>query len=146
MASLHADLRRVLADRRSPEATSIYRTLLAFAERRIATLARGRCRGLLAEADREEVLGEVLFQLTEGALGRFRGETMAELLAFVRTMCDRTAVRRAQRRLRERQTVEDLAAEGTEVWRPSCLPRPDEGVEIEALSPLDEADRVYLEA
>lgn len=136
----------MLVDRRSPEATAVYRTLISFTERRVAAVAQGRCRGLLSEADQEEILGEVVFQLMEGALGRFRGDTMAELLAYVRTMCDRTAVRRAQRRLRERDTLGVLSDEGAEAWHPTGARRPDEAVEVEAHSPLDEADRTYLEA
>lgn len=144
MGALHLDIRRILADRHSPEAAALFRTLLGFSERRVRHLAATRCRGLLTDADQEEVIGEVLFQLMEGALGRFRGETEGELFAFVRTMCDRTATRRAQRRLRERQTLDDFRERDESPWQRDHLPAPDAHVDFEADSPLDEADRGYL--
>ncbi len=140
MGSLHLDVRRLLADRHGPEAAALFRTLAAFVERRVGYLSRTRCRDLLAEADQEEILGEVLFTLMEGALGRFRGETTAELQAFVRTVADRTTLRRAQLRLRERETVDDL--HGVH-WTPTA-PAPDEAVELWVDSPLDLADRTFL--
>lgn len=145
MTELHHDLRRLLADRHGPEATAIFRTLLAFVSRRVARVAHGAARGLLTEADREEVIGEVMFQLMEGALGRFRGESMGELLAYVRTMTDRVALRRGHRRLRERDTVHDLFVEGAAAWTPEGPDAPDAGVEFDADSPLDAADQTYLE-
>lgn len=140
MGSLHLDVRRLLADRHGPEAAAMFRTLAAFVERRVGYLARSRCRDLLADADQEEILGEVLFTLMEGALGRFRGDTTAELQAFVRTVTDRTTLRRAQLRLRERDVVDDL--HGVH-WTPTS-PAPDEGVEVGVDSPLDLADRTFL--
>lgn len=144
MESFDRTLRRALADRDGPEATELFRTLLGFVERRVIHLGRTRCRGLLTEADHEEVLGEVLFQLMEGALARFRGDSMDALLAFVRTMTDRIAVRRAQRKLRERTTVQDLRDEKDARWVRSTAPAPDAKVEFTPESPLDVADADYL--
>lgn len=138
------NLRRILADRHSPEAAALFQTLLDFVERRVAYQARTRCRGLLAEADQEEVIGDVLFQLMEGALMRFRGQTMAELHGFVRTMTDRTAIRRAQRRLRERETVADLRDAQDATWARRSHTGPDDQVDFGAPSPLDETDQQYL--
>lgn len=142
-APLHLDLRRILADRHAPEATALFQRLLAFVERRVAHLAHTRCRGLLTDADREEVLGEVLFQLIEGALARFRGDTLPELLAFVRTMTDRLTVRRAQRRLRERETAHDLEVAPSAHWTPTAAKAPDD-VELDVASPLGREDQRYL--
>lgn len=139
MSDLRHQLRLVLADRHGPEASALYGTLLAFATRRVAGLARTRCRGLLEAVDEEEVVAEVLVTLMEGALARFRGDTVGELLAFVRTMVDRTAVRRAQHRLRERDHAPWALAEATEA---SHDPEPVEAV----ASPLDAADQAYLVA
>lgn len=144
MAPLHLDLRRVLADRHGPEAAAVFRTLLGFVARRVEHLARARCGGLLTDADKEEIIGEVLFRLMDGALARFRGETMAELFAFVRTMADRTATRRAQRRLRERNTVADLATAPDGRWVQLPMPGPDNAVDFAQPSPLDHGDQTYL--
>lgn len=140
MDSLHLDVRRLLADRHGPEAAAMFRTLAAFVERRVGTLSRTRCRDLLAEADTEEITAEVLFTLMEGALGRFRGDSAAELHAFVRTITDRTTMRRAAVRLRERQTVDDLHG----VSHAATAPGPDEAVEVGVESPLDTTDRAFL--
>lgn len=143
---LSKDLRRILADRHSPEAAALFRTLLRYVEQRVKQLARGRCRGLLSPSDQEEVMGEVLYQLMEGALARFRGESMGELMAFVRTMTDRHAVRTAERRLRERETVADLRDTADPSWTTTGLPRPDDRVDWEASSPLAPEDREYLKS
>lgn len=137
MEALHLDVRRVLSDRHGPEAAALFRALAAFVDRRVAHLARTRCRDLISDADREEILGEVLYALMEGALGRFRGTTTAELQAFVRTMADRTTIRRAQRHLRERDADAVLPA-------PEPEPSPDERIELDTISSLDATDRAYL--
>lgn len=144
MTALHVTIRRALANRHSPEAAEIFKNLLGFVERRVGYLARTRCRGLIEDADLEEVIGEVLYQLMEGGLGRFRGETIGELNAYVRTIADRTTLRRAQRRLRERDTVADLAVEDDTNWQPTAEARPDDAVDWEPNSPLDVDDQAYL--
>jgi hypothetical protein len=142
MEDFNTNLRRVLADRHSPEATALFRTLLGYIGRRVTAVANGRCRGLLSESDIEEIAGEVLFQLMQGGLARFRGESMPELIGFVRTMCDRTTWRAAQRRARERDAVAEFRNTDDDAWTPSAI-RSDV-VEFEARSPLSEADQTYL--
>ncbi len=145
MNEFRRQLRLVLAHRHGPEASALYRTCFDHASRRVGQLARGRCRGLLEEADQDEVVAEVITQLMETALARFRGETAQELLAFVRTMTDRMAVRRAQRNLRARNTIDRVLAGGEAPWETSAFSAPDAGV-ADAQSPLDEADRTYVSA
>ena len=139
-------LQRILADRNGPEAQALLRELFEFVARRAAHLARGRCRGLLAEADVEEVVSEVMMALMQGALGRFRGDDVRSLHAFVRTMTDRTATRRAQRRLRDRRGVEALEQARATGFQARHHPSPDEQVEVDADTPLAGPDAAYLEA
>lgn len=146
MSDLQDSLRRILADRHSPEAAALFQTLLRYMHRRVGVLAHVQCDGLLGEADQEEVLAEVLYQLMSGALARFRGETMPELFGFVRVMTDRTAWRVAERKLRERSAVERLAADDDARWTRRPAPSPDAGFELTPDSPLAADDQRYLTA
>lgn len=138
-------MRRILADRHGPEAAALYQTLLTVVHRRVVGQARTRWGGVLGEPDHEEILGEVLFQLMQGGLARFRGDTLPELLAFVRTMTDRITWRVVERRLRERDAVRDMVNGTVPAWRPDTVTQPDV-TDVIVESPLPEADRVYLDA
>lgn len=142
--SFHHQIRRILADRHGPEAAALFRTLHGIVDRRSRALVRSRYRDLLGEADVDEIVAEVLFALMEGALGRFRGESPAQLNAFVRTITDRTASRRVQRHVRERDTLSDLTTDRDATFARAPAPAPDTHAEIDAISPLDPADRAYL--
>jgi len=144
--ALHQQLRRILANRHGPEAAALFRTLHGLVQRRAASLVRSRYRDVLGDADVDEIVAEVLFALMEGALGRFRGEHIGQLHAFVRTITDRTAARRVQRYVRERDVVSDLTVREEASFARSPAPAPDAHAEIDAISPLDQADRAYLQA
>lgn len=146
MSDLRDSLRRILADRHSPEAAALFQTLLRYVHRRVSLLAQVRCEGLLGEADQEEVLAEVLYQLMSGALARFRGETLPELLGFVKVMTDRTAWRVAERKLRERNAVERVTNDHDARWTRHPGPAPDAGFELTPDSPLPADDQRYLVA
>ena len=94
------------------------------------------------EAEQEEAVAEVLLQLMQGSLATFRGETLPELLGFVRTIADRTTWRIIRRRDRERSLIQGEAAL-VEDWNAS-LPRPDAHLETVPASPLPEVDQAYL--
>jgi hypothetical protein len=140
-------LRRILADRHSPEAAALFQTLLGYIHRRVRAIARARLPDLLAESEQEEVLAEVLAQLMQGALVRFLGASLPELLAYVRTMTDRIAWRHAERRIRERDAVRQVAGDGSASalgWAPASAP-PRELERVQD-SPLPEDDQRYLVA
>lgn len=138
---LRASICRIVADRHAPEAKALFEVLARYAHRRIAVASR-RCGDALSASEQEELVGDVLFQLMQGSLAAFRGETLPELLAFVRTICDRSAWRVVRHKDRERALVE---TEGSplEDWT-SDLPRPDAFLEVRAETPLPAADRDYL--
>lgn len=138
---LRRQLRLLLADRRSPEARALFEVLTRYAHRRVALVSR-HCGGALGEAEQEEVVGEVLLQLMQGSLAAFRGESLPELLGFVRTIADRTTWRVVRRRDRERALIQ-ADTEGVEAWNAS-VPRPDAFLETVPDSPLPEADQTYL--
>lgn len=132
----------LLADRRSTEARELFTLLSRYAAKRVAAVSR-HCGGALAPSEREEVVAEVLLQLLQGSLASFRGNTVPELLGFVRTVTDRTAWRTIRKRDRERNLLAANAMELTEDWT-ARLPAPDHGSEPVADSPLSQEDQTYL--
>lgn len=145
MASdLQRRLDRVLSDRTSPEADALFRMLLEYVAQRVQRLARGRCRGLVSGGEAEELVGEVLLSLMKGGLSRFRGETEAELIAYVRTTTDRIVWRSAERRIRERDTLAELATESEGHWTGRSARSPDRTAGFAPDSPLPDKDRAYL--
>ncbi|MEZ4238089.1 MAG: hypothetical protein R3F59_18470 [Myxococcota bacterium] len=140
-ADLRAQLRLLLCDRHAPEARALFDVLTRYAHRRVAIVSR-HCGNALADSEQEEAVGEVLLQLMQGSLAAFRGESLPELLGFVRTIADRTTWRMIRRRDRERallQTDSDVVEDWT-----ADLPRPDAHLEVVSESPLGEADQHYL--
>jgi DNA-directed RNA polymerase specialized sigma24 family protein len=138
---LRPQLRLLLCDRRAPEARALFEVLTRYAQRRVSIVSR-HCGNALADSEQEEAVGDVLLQLMQGSLAAFRGETLPELLGFVRTIADRTTWRMIRRRDRERNL---LQSDGTMVedWS-ADLPRPDAHLEVVPQSPLAETDQAYL--
>ncbi len=143
--NIRAALDQLLCNRHTPEARGLYTTLARYAHRRVESTARRRFSDVLAPADREELTADVLLQLMSGALARFKGETVAELLAFVRTICDRLVGHAAFKRIRERDTLAGEVGDQVREWI-SGDDRPDELVRLEPKCPLTEEDAEYLEA
>lgn len=137
-------LRDLAANRHSAEAQALYLTLLEYIDRRVTLLFRRRVAGVFADAEREELVGEVLMQLITGSLASFRGESLGELMAFVRTVTDRTVYRSARRRIRERETVRDHS-ELIERWFAE-LEGPAAAVTLVEDCPLSAEDEAYLRA
>lgn len=138
-----ARLRALACDRHSSDAREVFEILSRYAHRRVAVVSR-HCGQLLSDGEQEEVVGEVLLQLMQSSLAAFRGETLPELLGFVRTISDRTTWRTVRRRDRERallQTDSDLVEDWT-----ASVPRPDAHLEVVPDSPLPEVDQSYLRA
>jgi hypothetical protein len=142
---IQAQIRRLAVDRRSPEARAIYVRLASYTEGRVARIGSRRYADLLSGAEREDVVGEVLLQLMSGSLARFRGDSLPELLGYVRSIADRLVWRAAQRKIRERQALQGEGAEAVAAWT-SALPQPDQLVELDHESALNDKDAEYLEA
>jgi hypothetical protein len=142
MADLHHQIRALTADRHSPEARALYGTIAGYVERRVAGVARHAAPDLLTACERDEIAADVLYQLVAGSLAQFRGESIGELFAFVRTVTDRALWRRVRRTVRERQTLESQRAD-IEAWSSPAL-RPDDLVHLVPDLPLPPQDEAYL--
>jgi DNA-directed RNA polymerase specialized sigma24 family protein len=136
-------LRQLLSDRQSPESKALFLQLAQFAGGRVSRLARSRYPDLLSESDQEDVVSDVLYQLMSGTLAQFRGTSIGELLAFVRTISDRSLWRLAQRRIRERDALAGEAGEAVRGWT-SPATRPDQTILSIPTTPLSDTDASYL--
>lgn len=143
-ADFQTQLRDLLANRHTAEAQALYMKLLQYIDRRTNLLVRRRAAGIFSSAEREELVGEVLMQLISGSLATFRGESIGELMAFVRTITDRTVFRAARKRIRERETVREEAAQ-IERWFAE-LEGPADHASMVDDCPLSEEDEAYLRA
>ena len=142
---LRAALDALLADRHGPDARALFIHLAGYSERRVRHSIRSRYADLLTSADCEELVGDVLFELMSGALATFRGDTIGQLMAFVRCICDRVVWRCARKRIRERETLHESGpvAQLVRSWNGS-VPSPDAHVQLPQTSPLRADDSAYL--
>ncbi|MBO86747.1 MAG: hypothetical protein CL927_15455 [Deltaproteobacteria bacterium] len=143
--NVRAALDALLADRHGSAARNLFLHLAQYSDRRVQKVARNRYGNLLTDAHREELVGEVLFELMNGSLAAFRGQTIGELTAFVRCICDRLVWRLAQKQIRERDTLSEtgFAAEMVRAWNGS-IPGPADQFRFPAKNPLQEQDSKYL--
>lgn len=134
-------LARVVADRHSAEAAAFYKVLFDYATRRVQRISH---RSRLSVGEQEEVVGDVLVMLMRGSLASFRGDSLPELFAFVRTITDRATWRVVRRHERERSAMEEADLEDMERWT-GAAPRSPDRLDLDVESPLPEKDRVYLQ-
>lgn len=142
MAAFRKQLRLLLADRHTPEAAALFQTLLKYIHKRVATIASRFGTDSLTNTEIEEVVADVLLQLMSGGIQQFRGESLPELLGFVRTISDRCTWRAVSRRQKERCLITEASWGCDDLTTP--FKRPDEEIEVVADSPLCEEDQEYL--
>ena len=138
-------LEQLLSNRHTSEARGLYMTLARYAHRRVETTSRRRFSDVLGTPDREELVAEVLLQLMSGALARFQGHTVGELLAFVRTISDRLVAHSAFKRIRERDSLAGELGDTVRDWI-AKEPTPEEAIHLIPDCPLSEEDATYLTA
>jgi DNA-directed RNA polymerase specialized sigma24 family protein len=139
MPHLHQQIQGLTADRQSPEARALYGTIARYVERRVFNVVRYSASDLFSSNECEEVVGDVMLQLMTGALVQFRGSTIGELMAYIRTVTDRRIWRLTRRRVREKHFMQSMEARdelNTESPRPDSFVREVPDV---ALSDKDEA-------
>lgn len=145
MTDLRHQLRLLLADRHTPETRAFFEQILKYAGRRAHAVRRNCYADLISPEETDEGVAEVLRRLITGALARFRGETMNELFAFVRTITDRVVWRIAQNKLRERASLDGAGGEAALGWHVASS---DSAVEVEFVRDvaLNEVDQEFLRA
>jgi len=145
MSDLQQQLRSLLADRHTPETRAFFEKILSYADRRGHTVRRRCYADLLTSDEVDEAVAEVLRCLITGALARFRGETLNELFAFVRTITDRVVWRAAQKKLRERSILEGDGGEAALEWHTSSSEW-KANVEVVPDVQISEKDQDFLRA
>ncbi len=131
----------LLANRGTPEAAALFDVLLRYIHKRVLKVSR-TCGGHLSASRQEELVADVLLQLMDGGLARFKGGSLPELLGFVRTISDRSTWRAVRKFERERNALSDAGVQNMDRWTGSS-PRPDT-LELVPDSPLSENDQAYL--
>ena len=144
MSVLRDQIRQLTADRASAEARALYSTLARYVQRRVRHVVRHAASDLIAPSETEEIVADVLLQLVTGALAQFRGDSLGELMAFVRTVTDRRLWRVIKRKVKEKRMMEQMAPEAARM-REAQL-RPDQLVKIVPDLPLSDDDEAYLRA
>jgi len=142
MTELTYQLQDLLADRHTPESRALFELLMKYANRRVRSAAWRCCRGTFGESQLDEIVSDVLLQLMTGSLARFRGETIGELLAFVRTVSDRSLWRAARKVQRERDAIQQ-DERSIRTWNAEVA-SPEELVRLVPDSPLSPEDETYL--
>lgn len=142
-ADVRAAVTGLLADRSSVEARALYLTLARYIDGRVSRVCRARYADLLHRARQEELVGEVLLELMSGSLSGFRGQSLPELLAYVRRICDRVTWRAARRIIRERDALQGEAGDVVRGWN-ATSPDPEGAARMAAASPFDDKDEAYL--
>lgn len=145
MSSFREQLALLLADRHSPEAKAFFTWMLRYVERRVSAVGSRLYPDLLHSSELEEISAEAMVQLVGGSLARFRGESMNELVAYVRVVADRGVCHRVRRRLLERRTLEDRGEELTHAWS-GRVEDPADLVRAVPDCPLQSTDMDYLVA
>lgn len=144
MSDFQTTLRGMLADRHGLEARALFLTLSRYVEGRVRWFGKVRASDLFGDADLEEIVAEVMLQLMVGSLAQFRGDSLPELLGFVRTVTDRCLWRTAKKRIGEKRALENESVAEVLRDRHSAPRRPDELVLLLPESPIDSKDQDYL--
>lgn len=142
MTELTNQLQDLLADRHTPESKALFELLLKYVNRRVRSAAWRCCRGTFGESQLDEIVSDVLMQLMTGSLASFRGETIGELLAFVRTVSDRSLWRAARKVHRERDALQEEDS-SIRAWN-ADIANPDDMVHLVPDAPLSDEDQEYL--
>jgi len=134
-------VRCMLLDRQSAEAAELFGVLMRYTNKRVFRTCM-KCGTVLNPCDREEIVADVLLSLMEGSLARFQGQTLAQLLAFVRTVADRTTWRAIRRKETERDALRSVDADMVRDW--ISVPSSPDSTELRVSSPLTASDQKYL--
>jgi len=86
-------VRRRIADRRSPETLALYRRLARIAGARVEAVCAAEFHNIFDAHQVSCLVQEVFKQLFDGGLASFRGACEADLLAFVEDRADRVILR-----------------------------------------------------
>jgi len=141
--TLQVTIRQLTANRQSEEARALYIKLAQFAHMRVQKRVKTYYSDLVSGPEKEEIVGDVIYQLMSGSLARFRGDTLPALLAFVRTVTDRCLWRVVHRKIREKNSLRTSNIDLIRDWN-SQIPSPEHNLRLIPPSPFSQTDEDYL--
>ena len=143
MSDVQQQIRHLLVHRHSAEALELYTLVMKYAYRRVVHVTSGSTAYKLTKAEVEDLVSEVMLQLINGSLAQFRGNTIPELLGFVRTVTDRRVWRDRTKRIKSHEMMRSLKAE-TERHPNHSRIALDTVYEFDVDTPLSQEDQAYL--
>lgn len=141
MTTFREQIHLLAVDRHTPETRALLETLLQYVASRVKRVVHTHASDLFGESKTEELVGDIFLQLLSGSLTNFRGDSLPELLAFVRTVSDRCVWKAIRRAIRDRETLEH--AENVyprDTWQTN----PEKLIALVPDNPLSDADANYL--
>lgn len=140
MSTLRKQLQGLLANRHSPEAKALYLKLARYIHHRVRSVAQYAASDLLSSTELDEIVADILLQLMTASLAQFRGDSIAELMGFVRTITDRYMWRMIRKRIAEKRFLQETLADVVQSTVPVGSSHPPvDWVPDNPLSPQDEA-------
>jgi hypothetical protein len=145
MSDIQKHIRHLMINRHSPEAIELYTMLMRYIYKRVFYITKTCGSDRMSTAEVEDLVSEVMLQLINGSLAQFRGQSVPELIGFVRTVTDRRIWRTRTRRIQNQEMLKRLRSQKPDFLM-STLEAPDAVVEFDSETLLSEEDERYLEA
>ena len=116
---------------------------MKYAHRRVIHVTSGSTADRMTAAEVEDLVSDVMLQLINGSLAQFRGDSIPELLGFIRTVTDRRVWRDRTKRIKSHEMMRSLKAERER--HPKHTPMvQEERYDFDADTPLSDEDQTYL--
>lgn len=145
MSEIQQQIRILLVHRHTPEALELYTMLMKYTYKRVIYITKSCGNDRLSSVEVEDIVSDVMLQLINGSLSQFRGQTIPELIGFVRTVTDRRIWRNRTKRINERELLKRMKTEQDSPFATSST-QPDDSFEFDPDSPLTQDDELYLAA
>lgn len=143
MADIQEQIRHLTINRHTPEALELYTLIMRYTHKRILYVTKSIGTDRISAAEIEDLVSEVMLQLINGSLVQFRGQTVPELIAFVRTVTDRRIWRNRTKRIKNQEMLKRVRTDAEDTLGTKNV-APDSLVEFEPETRLSEEDERYL--
>jgi hypothetical protein len=143
MSEIQKQIRHLTINRHTPEALELYTLIMRYSHKRILYVTKSIGSDRITGAEIEDLVSEVMLQLINGSLVQFRGQTVPELIAFVRTVTDRRIWRNRTKRIKNQEMLKRVRTDAEDTLGTKHV-APDAMVEFEPETRLSEEDERYL--
>lgn len=143
MSQVQQHIRQLLVHRHSAEAMELYTLIMKYTHKRVLHVTSGSTAYKMTKAEVEDLVSDVMLQLINGSLAQFRGESIPELLGFVRTVTDRRVWRDRTKRIKGYEMLRTLKADRQQQVKHTTMGC-DPLYDFEVETPLSPEDKGYL--